>query len=128
MLILAAISSSALSVLMIVSIFLAAGSLAWFAMDFFAKDAQGAAEDRLDMLNMSMRKEAGVKQTNVEKLTKALEQASPAISKHMVAKTEAERNELKMRLTEAGFRFESATAVFLTIKVLAAYWVAESPR
>ena len=60
MLILAAISTSALSVLMIVSIFLAAGSLAWFAMDFFAKDAQGAAEDRLDMLNMSMRKEAGV--------------------------------------------------------------------
>ena len=119
MLILAAISTSALSVLMVVSIFLAAGSLAWFAMDFFGKDAQGAAEDRLDMLNISMRKEASVKRTNVEKLTKALEQASPAISKHMVAKTEAERNKLKMRLTEAGFRFDSATAVFLTIKVFA---------
>lgn len=120
MLILAAISSGALSAIMIVSIFLAAGSLAWFAMDFFTKDDRDAAEDRLDMLNVSMKKEASAKQTNVEKLTKALEQASPTISKHMVAKTEGERNKLKMRLTEAGFRFDSAPAVFLTIKVLAA--------
>jgi tight adherence protein C len=120
MLLFAAMNISPMALIVIVCVFLAVGSFAWFAIDFFAGDSQGNAESRLDMLNVSMKQTKDVKQTKVEKLTKVLEHASPTISKHMEAKTEEERNKLKMRLVEAGFRSEEATAIFLTIKVIAA--------
>jgi tight adherence protein C len=117
----AAVSNQSLmGLIIIVCVFLAVGSFAWFAIDFFTKDSQASAESRLDMLSVSMKRGAETKQSKMEKLTKAIEQASPSISKHMEAKTEEERNKLKMRLVEAGFRSEEAPAVFLTIKVFAA--------
>jgi tight adherence protein C len=119
--ILAAIDMNLMSVLVIVCVFLAVGSFAWFAIDFFSRDSQANAENRLDLLNLSMKRGGESKQSKVEKLTKALEQASPTISKHMEAKTEEERNKLKMRLVEAGFRSEGASGIFLTIKVAAAF-------
>ena len=119
-LVFAAINFSVPAVLVMVSVFLAVGSLAWFAIDFFSRDERSTAEDRLDMLNVNVRKGPETKKSKVESLTKVLEQASPSLSKHMEAKTETERNKLKMRLTEAGFRTESASGVFLTIKVISA--------
>jgi tight adherence protein C len=116
----AAANSNLIAVLAIVCVFLAVGTFAWFAIDFFNRDEQANAENRLDMLNVSMRKGTVTKESKVEKFTKALESASPVLSKHMEAKTEEERDKLKTRLTEAGFRTEGASAVFLTIKVLSA--------
>ncbi|MEQ1827805.1 MAG: type II secretion system F family protein, partial [Pirellula sp.] len=121
MLFIAAVSSSSLlGLIVIVCVFLAVGSFAWFAIDFFSKDQQANAESRLDLLNVSLKRGGDTKQTKMEKLTKAIETASPTISKHMEAKTEEERNKLKIRLVEAGFRNEAAPAVFLSIKVAAA--------
>jgi tight adherence protein C len=105
----------------VVTVFLAVGSMVWFAIDFFARDQQATAEDRLDQLNVSMRRGTEKKESRTEMLTKALEQASPTFAKHLEPKTEEERSKLRMRLNEAGFRTESAAAIFLTIKLLAAF-------
>ena len=120
MLTLAAIDTSMLGIIAVVCVFLAVGSFAWFAIDYFSRDNRGSAENRLDMLNVSLRKGNESKESKVERFAKVLEQASPVLSKHMEAKTEVERDKLKTRLAEAGFRNEAASGIFLTIKVIAA--------
>jgi tight adherence protein C len=120
MMTLEAIDTNVLGIIAVVCVFLAVGSFAWFAIDYFGRDSRGSAESRLDMLNVSLRKGNDFKESKVEQFTKVLEQASPVLSKHMEAKTEVERDKLKTRLAEAGFRTESASGVFLTIKVIAA--------
>ncbi len=117
MLILAAID---LRLVVAVTVFLAVVSFAWFALDFFNRDEQGVAESRLDMMNSSMRKGGDAKESKKEMLSRVLEQASPAVAKHLQPKTEAEVDKLKSRLAEAGFRSEGASGVFLTVKVMAA--------
>jgi tight adherence protein C len=103
-----------------VSVFLAVGSLVWFAIDMFSRDEKATAEIRLDQLNYKMRQGGEKKESSKEKLTRALEVASPSLSKHLEPKTEEEKGKLRMRLTEAGFRTESSFAMFLSIKLLAA--------
>jgi len=114
-----AIDNNVLGIIAVVCVFLAVGSFAWFAIDYFSQDSRGSAESRLDMLNVLLRQRNESKESNVERFAKLLEQASPVLSKHMEAKTEVERDKLKTRLTEAGFRSEVASGVFLTIKVIA---------
>jgi len=107
-------------ILISLSVLLAVGSLAWFALDFLNKDDRSAAEDRLDIMNSSMRKGSESKESKKEMLARVMEQASPNIAKHLQPKTEVEIGKLKSRLAEAGFRTEGASGVFLTIKVLVA--------
>jgi tight adherence protein C len=103
-----------------VTVFLAVVSFAWFAIDFFNRDEQGVAESRLDMMNSSMRKVADAKESRKEMFSRVLEQASPAVAKHLQPKNEAEVSKLKSRLAEAGFRTEGASGIFLTVKVMVA--------
>jgi tight adherence protein C len=103
-----------------VTVFLAVVSFAWFAIDFFNRDEQGVAESRLDMMNSSMRKVADAKDSRKEMFSRVLEQASPAVAKHLQPKNEAEVSKLKSRLAEAGFRTEGASGIFLTVKVMVA--------
>lgn len=117
MVILAAID---LRLIVAVTVFLAVVSLIWFAVDVFNPGEKGAAENRLDMMNVSMRRGTVAKESTKDKFTRAFEQASPALAKHLQPKNEVEVNKLKTRLTEAGFRTEGASGVFLSIKVLAA--------
>ncbi|MCY2982349.1 MAG: type II secretion system F family protein [Planctomycetota bacterium] len=117
MLILAAID---LRLVVSVTVFLAVVSFAWFAIDFFNRDEQGVAESRLDMMNSSMRKVADAKESRKEMFSRVLEQASPAVAKHLQPKNEAEVSKLKSRLAEAGFRTEGASGIFLTVKVMVA--------
>ncbi len=117
MLILAAID---LRLIVAVTVFLAVVSLIWFAVDVFNPGEKGAAENRLDMMNESMRRGTVAKESTKDKFISAFEQASPALAKHLQPKNEVEVNKLKTRLTEAGFRTEGASGVFLSIKVLAA--------
>jgi len=107
-------------ILISLSVLLAVGSLAWFALDFLNKDDRSAAEDRLDIMNSSMRKGSESKESKKAMLARVMEQASPNIAKHLQPKTEVEIGKLKSRLAEAGFRTEGASGVFLTIKVLVA--------
>jgi tight adherence protein C len=116
-LILAAID---LRLIVAVTVFLAVVSFVWFAMDVFNRDDKAAAENRLDMMNVSMRKGTESKESKKEMLARVFEQASPSVAKHLQPKNEAEVGKLKSRLAEAGFRSEGASGVFLTIKVFAA--------
>ncbi len=109
------------NILIPVAIFIAISALVWFISDFFNRGA-GRAEERLDMLSDPRRKaerEADARDSKKkEALARVLEKASPALSKPLTPKTEAEMGKLKQRLVEAGFRSESAPAVFLSFKVL----------
>lgn len=51
-------------------------------------------------------------------MTAALEKAAPSLSQAMAPKTEDEKNQLKLRLSNAGFNNPNAASMFLTIKVL----------
>jgi tight adherence protein C len=48
----------------------------------------------------------------------ALEKAAPSLSQAMAPKSEDERNQLKIRLANAGFNNPNSASLFLTIKVL----------
>ena len=117
MFILAAID---LRLIVAVTVFLAVVSLVWFAMDFFNRSESANAENRLDMMNVSMRKGSDSKESKKDMLARVFEQASPAVAKHLQSKSVAEVGKLKSRLSEAGFRTEGASGVFLTVKVFAA--------
>lgn len=52
-------------------------------------------------------------------MTAALEKAAPSLSQAIAPKSEDERNQLKMRLANAGFNNPNAASLFLTIKVMA---------
>lgn len=49
----------------------------------------------------------------------AFEKAAPSLSQAIAPKNEEERNQLKLRLANAGFNNPNAASIFLTIKVLA---------
>ncbi len=117
MLILAAVD---LRLIVAVTVFLAVVSFVWFAMDVFNRDDKAAAEDRLDMMNVSLRKGTESKESRKDMLARVFEQASPSVAKHLQPKTAAAVGKLKSRLAEAGFRSEGASGVFLSIKVFAA--------
>ena len=117
MLILAAFDSR---LIVVVTVFLAAVSLFWFAVDLFGKNEKSTAENRLDMLSVSMRNGSGSKESKKDIFAKAFEKAAPSFAKHLQPKTEAEVGKLKSRLAEAGFRTEGASGVFLLTKVIAA--------
>lgn len=117
MFILAAID---LRLIVAVTVFLAVVSLVWFAMDFFNRSENANAENRLDMMNVSIRKGGDSKESKKDMLARVFEQASPAVAKHLQSKSVAEVGKLKSRLSEAGFRTEGASGVFLTVKVFAA--------
>ncbi len=117
MFILAAID---LRLIVAVTVFLAVVSFVWFAMDFFNRSENANAENRLDMMNVSIRKGGDSKESKKDMLARVFEQASPAVAKHLQSKSVAEVGKLKSRLSEAGFRTEGASGVFLTVKVFAA--------
>lgn len=108
--------------IILAAVFLGVGALVWFLLDLFSKDQQASAEMRLDLLNDRKRASSSAddKVKGVNKVTKALEMASPALSKHLEPKTQEEKGKLVQRLSEAGFRSEEAPAMFLSIKVIVA--------
>ena len=109
------------NLMIIAAVFLGVGALAWLLMDVFSADKRAVAEDRLDRLNDFKRKTLESSETGgqLDKFANALEQASPSLSKYLEPKTTVERNKLTQRLSEAGYRTESAAAMFLSIKVIA---------
>jgi len=114
---------AALQLTQVVPVFVFLGVLAffWFLIDFFSRDSKGNAEVRLDSLNDRMRMMAtGDVEKSADYLNQALEKATPALSKHLQPTNEVDRGKLKQRLTEAGFRAEEASDVFLAIKMLGA--------
>lgn len=109
------------SIILPVAAFVAVACAAWLVIDLTSKDT-GIAEQRLDILSDSRGRQKNKKgdQTSYEKISKALEDIAPTLSKPLTPQNQKEASKLNQRLVEAGFRDESAWMAFLSIKVILA--------
>jgi tight adherence protein C len=99
-------------------IFVAFAALAWCAMEWFAARKPRAVE-RLDDIRTLRRRgdiSSAVKKTDT--MTKVLQAATPALAKSLEPKSEIEVSKLKVRMANAGFRGESAGAIFMAMKLI----------
>ena len=114
------LASFDLSSWMPIAVFGAFAAGAWAIMEFFSARNQ-RAEERLDVLkNPRARKQAGQAggPSTSETMTRMLERTTPAFAKALQPKTEADVSKLKLRLSYAGFRRESAPSIFLGMKAM----------
>ena len=93
--------------------------LVWWFMDMVATGRPRAVQRLDELKNPSLRRRemAGVTKKQ-DAMTKVLEAASPAFAAPLQPKSELEANKLRMRLSNGGFRGESATTIFLGLKFL----------
>jgi tight adherence protein C len=91
----------------------------WWFLDWVAARKPRALE-RLDEIKRPRARSnldaLPLKKTDA--VTKAFEKASPALSKALEPKSEAELTRLKFKMSAAGFRSESAGRVFLSMKFI----------
>jgi tight adherence protein C len=92
---------------------------AWWLMDLLATGRPRAAQRLDEIRNPALRRrEAPGVTKKQDAMTKVLEAASPALAAPLQPKSELEASKLKVRLSNAGFRGESATTIFLGTKFL----------
>jgi tight adherence protein C len=97
--------------------FAAIAMFVWFIADtFFFRKTR--TEERLEQMKAG--RETVTKTSSGEGFTKMLKDASPALSKPLQPKTEAQQSKLRERLAFAGLRSEEAAVVFLGVKFLSA--------
>jgi tight adherence protein C len=102
-----------------VALFGTFAALAWWALDLMTTGKPRAME-RLDELADPRKRrsntpgESALKKSDA--FTRVLEKASPSLAKPLQPKNEAEVGKLKLKLTIAGFRGETASSIFLGFK------------
>lgn len=104
-----------LSTLTPVAVFGAIAALAWWGLDWAAAGNSRTIE-RLAELRSPGKRRSTAGNGGGNAITRALEQAAPALAKPLQPKNEAEVSTLRKKLTVAGFRNESAVTVFLGLK------------
>ena len=105
------------TILIPIAVFLAIAVVAWLLMDFFTGGDKQRTEQRLDELR-DPRLRDGDGTAGTQKLAKALEAATPALSKPLQPKNEKDVKDLQRKLAHAGFRSESAQGIYLTMKTV----------
>ncbi|MCA9179341.1 MAG: type II secretion system F family protein [Planctomycetales bacterium] len=111
------------TVIVMLAAFGGAASIAWVVFEMFVA-AKSRAEERLDeMRDPSLRRsreeaEQAQAKSKKEALGRIVEKAQ-ALAKPLKPKTELEQGKLKTKLANAGFRNESASNVFLGLKIAA---------
>ncbi len=75
------------------------------------------ASERLDELRDPKRRSAQEQDDGKTGARRVLERAAPTLSKALEPKTDLERNELKVKLANAGFNSPNAPTIFLALKV-----------
>jgi tight adherence protein C len=93
-------------------------ALAWWAMEAMASRGSRASE-RLDELKRpharrGLEDASPLKRTDA--MTKVLERASPVLAKSLAPKSAADIGKLKIKLSAAGFRGDSAGSIYLGLK------------
>ena len=92
------------------------GALVWILLETFTKE-KPRAEQRLDELrDPRLRKQREDLTKRGDAMTRVLEAATPALAKPLTPKNEMEVGKLRQRLSQAGFRGEAATNIFLGLK------------
>lgn len=101
------------------AVFAAIAAFAWFLADmlFFRKTR---TEERLERMKSGREDSESAGSQGGEGFTRILKDASPALSKPLQPKTEAEQGKLRQRLNHAGYRSEESTMVFLGLKFIVA--------
>jgi tight adherence protein C len=92
----------------------------WLLLNFFAAQKPRTLERLDEFKNPTRRKKKEEEDSAMKKqdaMTRLLAKASPALSKPLQSKNEAEVGKLKQRLNHAGFRHETAPQMFLALKV-----------
>ena len=79
---------------------------------------QSRAMERLDELRDPTLREDKKLMKERSGVAAALEKAAPALSQAIAPKTDIERNDLKLKLANAGFNNPNAASLFLTIKMI----------
>jgi tight adherence protein C len=91
-------------------------AVAWMIFDWMNKSTR-RTDQRLDeIVDPSSRKRVEAK--GGSSMSRMLEAAAPALSAPLQPKTELEQNKLKQSLSHAGFRGESAPAIYMGLKVV----------
>jgi tight adherence protein C len=105
-----------MSTLIPIAIFGAFAAGAWWIMDTLTS-RQSRAEERLaEMRNPG--RDRTTSGSRGDAMTKMLEKATPRFAKPLESKSAEEQSKLEQRLSEAGFRRESAPGVFLGMKIV----------
>ena len=92
----------------------------WLLLNFFAAEKPRTLERLEEFKNPIRRKKREEDDSAMKKqdtMTRLLAKASPALSKPLQPQNEAEVGKLKERLNHAGFRNESASQMFLALKI-----------
>ncbi len=98
------------------ALFGAFGALAWLVLERIATP-KARAEQRLEEFkDPSIRKRKDAETGGASAMSKVLEAAAPSLSKPLQPKNEQEVSKLRLRLAHAGFRNESAVALFSSIR------------
>ncbi len=103
------------------AVFGAIAAATWWMLDMLAT-SKPRAEERLDEFKnpRARRRDEDASPTKKSaKMTQVLAAASPALAKPLQPKNEAEVGKLKSKLTQAGFRNESAVSIYLGLKFAA---------
>jgi tight adherence protein C len=92
---------------------------AWIMFEFFG-GRKSRTSERLDELRNpnARRREEGAKGKTGDAMAKMFEMATPAFAKPLKPKNEADANKLKIKLSAAGFRGETAPSIFLGFKFI----------
>lgn len=100
------------------AVFAGIAAFAWWLMDMVASGSKPQAMDRLDQFTdpLAWRKGLREKRRKKDKVAQVIENAAPRLAKPLQPQSEADAGKLKIKLANAGFRGETATAVFLSIK------------
>ncbi|HTN74700.1 MAG TPA: type II secretion system F family protein [Pirellulaceae bacterium] len=97
------------------ALFGAFGALAWLVLERIATP-KARAEQRLEEFkDPSLRKRKDAEANSTSSMSKVLEAAAPSLAKPLQPKNEQEMGRLRLRLAHAGFRNESAVAIFSSI-------------
>jgi tight adherence protein C len=100
------------------AMFGAFAAIAWWGLDYLAAGKPRALERLEELKDPRKRRkvaaESALKQT--DSFTKMLEKASPSLAKPLQPTNEVELGKLKTKLSNAGFRSESAGSIFLGLK------------
>jgi tight adherence protein C len=97
------------------AVFGAIAALAWWGLDRVAASKPRTLE-RLDALKNPKRRIESRLTTRKDKMARVLESAAPALAKPLVSQNEGERDKLKIKMANAGFRGETASTIFLGVK------------
>ncbi len=103
-----------------IAIFGMFAALSWWVLELVATGKPRALERLDELKNPGGRRSpselAALKKADT--VTKVLQRATPALAKPLEPKSEVELSKLKIKLSNAGFRSESASKIFLGLKFL----------